>query len=865
MRLPFTYQWYKNGSAIPGATDAILAIPSTAVTDSGLYAVAVSNAFGSGTSYTVQLSVIQPPTVVTPPVGGTVMAGANETFTVGTLGANNLSYQWYHDGAAVPGATSSTLTLTGVAPSDSGLYAVALADGNGHIQTSTLGWVAAGVYTSFYVRPDGSMWATGFNDAGQLGDGLLTNQATAVQVAGDVVKVSASYHTLYLKHDSTLWAMGHNGYGQIPDGSTTDRPNPEQVASGVATMAAGLNHTLYITTDGSLWASGLNTSGQLGDGSTTNRSTAVPVATGAASVSAGAAHTLFVKADGTLWAMGSNSNGQLGDGTVTERNSPVQVASGVLAVAAGATHSVFLKTDETLWAMGLNGNGQLGDGTIQDRHTPVKLASGVVSVSARGRQTFFIKTDGSLWATGLNSSGQLGNGTITERHTPVQVASGVVQVASGPTHTLFEKSDGTLWVVGDNIDGQLGDGTTVQQTTPEQLASGLGVGARVIVNLPVSITTQPSDQTVVAGNPATFTVAAAGTAPFTYQWAVGGVAISGATSATYTIAATQLSDAGSYSVTVTNAAGSLASGAAVLTVQTVPVITTQPSSQTVTVLNPVTFTAAATGTPTPTWQWYKDSVAISGATSATYSITNALGADAGTYTATATNAAGSATTNGAVLTVNLLSQSITFGTLADRGFTGGPITLSASASSTLPVSFSIVSNNGNATINGTLLTLTGLGQVTVRASQLGSSTYAAATPVDQSFNVTADYAYWTTLHFSGAEVSAGTVTADTYTYGADHLSNLLKYALGLDPKQNATSGLPAVSIANGNWTYTYTRPTSMPDLTYAVEASTDLVNWSTTNVTHSLVSSSNGTDTWHATYPVASAANVFFRLKVTRQ
>jgi hypothetical protein len=61
-----------------------------------------------------------------------------------------------------------------------------------------------------------------------------------------------------------------------------------------------------------------------------------------------------------------------------------------------------------------------------------------------------------------------------------------------------------------------------------------------------------------------------------------------------------------------------------------------------------------------------------------------------------------------------------------------------------------------------------------------------------------------------------------------------------------------------------TRRTSAPDLTYAVEASNDLVTWSTTNVTLGLASTDGVTDTWQATYPQALGANVFFRLKVTR-
>ena len=80
-----------------------------------------------------------------------------------------------------------------------------------------------------------------------------------------------------------------------------------------------------------------------------------------------------------------------------------------------------------------------------------------------------------------------------------------------------------------------------------------------------SITTQPSGQTATVGGTATFTVAAAGATPLTYQWSKGGVPIAGATSATYTTSAVAATDDGAmYSVRVSNSAGKVTSVAAKL-------------------------------------------------------------------------------------------------------------------------------------------------------------------------------------------------------------------------------------------------------------------------------------------------------------
>src|SRR6202030_3509471 len=82
-----------------------------------------------------------------------------------------------------------------------------------------------------------------------------------------------------------------------------------------------------------------------------------------------------------------------------------------------------------------------------------------------------------------------------------------------------------------------------------------------------AITTQPASQVVTAGQAASFSVAASGTAPLTYQWKKNGTPIAGATSATYSTPVTSTSDNGApFTVVVSNAAGNATSNAATLTV-----------------------------------------------------------------------------------------------------------------------------------------------------------------------------------------------------------------------------------------------------------------------------------------------------------
>jgi peptidase A4-like protein/immunoglobulin I-set domain protein len=182
------------------------------------------------------------------------------------------------------------------------------------------------------------------------------------------------------------------------------------------------------------------------------------------------------------------------------------------------------------------------------------------------------------------------------------------------------------------------------------------------------VTTNPTSVTVAAGAKATFTAAATGTPTPTVKWAYslnGGAfkVIAGATSTTLTLTASTSENGAAIEAEFTNSAGSAKTTAATLTVTSstppaAPVVTTNPSSITVASGGTASFTAAATGSPTPTvlWQVSTDGGAtynsISGATSTTYSFTAATSENGYEYEAVFTNASGSATTSPATLTVS---------------------------------------------------------------------------------------------------------------------------------------------------------------------------------------------------------------------
>ena len=187
-------------------------------------------------------------------------------------------------------------------------------------------------------------------------------------------------------------------------------------------------------------------------------------------------------------------------------------------------------------------------------------------------------------------------------------------------------------------------------------------------------------------------------------------------------------------------------------------------------------------------------------------------------------------------TVNVNAASVTWSVLS------GPI---ASISASGLATAGVVSQDTAAAVQGAFAGLTGTLNLTV------------------TFTAAANFASWQQGVFTSGELSDASVSGPHAVYGVDGYTNLVKYALGLDPKQNTVIGLPVISTDGTDWIYTSTRPSGTTDIGYAVEVSTDLVNWTSSGVTHELVSSGGGVETWRGRYPVGSTTKIYMRLQVT--
>lgn len=400
-------------------------------------------------------------------------------------GTTNLTTTATDNNGATAALTTILTTQPAAPPPPSGLTGVkAMASGD-----------AAG----YALKNDGTVWAWGVNDYGQLGNGTTTDSSIPVQVSGltGAKSISKSGMTVYaLMQDGTVRAWGYNGYGQLGNGNTSSGYSsvPVQVSglTGVKSLTTGHENVFALMQDGTVRAWGSNLGGVLGDGTTaTDRSVPIQVSglTGAVSLAIGNTTAYALMSDGTVRAWGSNGDGQLGNGTtVNNSNVPVQVtgitgAKSVSASVQGAAYA--LMPDGTVRAWGYNRAGQLGNGTTTASNVPVEVTgiTGAVSLAALYGSVYALMPDGTVRAWGANDHGQLGNGTTNNYSSvPVQVTgltSTTALTAAYDTYGVVDvvyalMSDGTVRAWGSNGYGQLGNGTTIDSSTPVQVTGLTG-------------------------------------------------------------------------------------------------------------------------------------------------------------------------------------------------------------------------------------------------------------------------------------------------------------------------------------------------------------------------------------------------------
>ena len=392
--------------------------------------------------------------------------------------------------------------------------------------------VAAGQVNTFAIKPDGTLWGTGWGPG--LGINDTFNRSSPVQIgSGSWSQISSGLsHTLALDTTNALYGWGNNAGAQLGLNDTIARSSPVQIGSSLySKVVAGWSWSQAIRSDGILFAWGINATGRLGNNDTLNLTRSSPVQIGTStwtSVAAGLTHAVgilsdnsmyawgnpagsalgtprtafnvnsptfvstitdyatdfatnysaaaVIRSDGTLWTWGRNNEGQLGDGTIFYRSLPVKIGASSWTAIGAAKGSTFFfrRIDDTTFATGYNGNGNLGFNDIINRSSPTQLGTSANSwTMISSDQTFGLNGNGALYGWGYNNLGQ--GGTLpwsTHTSSPTFITTfrdSFTVVATAVSHAAAIRDDGRLFVWGLGTQGQLGSGNTAQSITLRNL------------------------------------------------------------------------------------------------------------------------------------------------------------------------------------------------------------------------------------------------------------------------------------------------------------------------------------------------------------------------------------------------------------
>jgi Regulator of chromosome condensation (RCC1) repeat len=313
--------------------------------------------------------------------------------------------------------------------------------------------IAAGDYTSFAVKTDGTLWVWGSNQYGAHGDGSSGDNLTSpVQVpiparittpsrrGRHAIAVGAGVYAA-IDSDGQVWTWGVNWNGRLGDGTTDSRyipsrvkvsANPNDYLTGIVSISAGAGTIAALDADGAVWTWGAGADGALGNASTADSPYAVQVVQGAANnatsplagmeqVACGSSGFCIALARyGAVFGWGNNSFSQLalpaGGALSIASLIGFPTQSPIDGIAAGSAHCIAHSQDGNVYGWGYNGRGQLGIGSSNVAvSSPVAMSAGpdgmnnISDLAAGGNVSIMIRnSDRAVFVAGDNQSGQLG-------------------------------------------------------------------------------------------------------------------------------------------------------------------------------------------------------------------------------------------------------------------------------------------------------------------------------------------------------------------------------------------------------------------------------------------------------------------------
>jgi invasion protein IalB len=577
-----SFQWQFDGTNIAGATNTILTLTDVQTNNSGYYTVIVTNSAGSTTSSNAVLTAGYAPSITVQPQSQEIANGTNVTFTASATGTGPLSFQWSLNGANLVQATNSALSLTNVQSINSGSYAVTVSSPFG-IAVSSNAVLTVDTVPVIVTQPQSQAVILGSN---------VTFSFDGTGASSSLPSVASGNLQLWLKADAGVVA---NASGQV-----------------------------------SLWQ---DQSGNTNDASQTNADfqplmVYPPAIGGRAAVRFNGNQETYLNGTGDVGVTNAMTSFTVVNAFSSANYVNMAWLIGVPVTYGGDRSETVYQTVRTFttWAYGYDTPFVVPTNTYRiwtDRISTNLTTLELFDTSANGSTNFAAampeaSTPGAgYYVGGLNPafafvSGWNLDGDIAEWIVYRGYLSDADRLAvlaylqqkyyqSGDIGASFQwQFDGT------NIAGATNATLTVTKvqaieagtysvTVTDAAGSTTSSNAVLVVENPPSITVQPQSQTVLAGTNVTFTASATGTGPLGFQWSLNGANLEQATNSALSLTNVQSINAGSYAVTVSSPFGIAVSSNAVLTVDTVPVIETQPQSQAVILGSNVTFSFDGTG------------------------------------------------------------------------------------------------------------------------------------------------------------------------------------------------------------------------------------------------------------------------------
>jgi len=354
--------------------------------------------------------------------------------------------------------------------------------------SSYMDFSMTGLHNLFLDGVDGSVWAVGYNNIGQLGNNDVTSYSSPVSVLMGVScvwvgGVSGGSTSFALDYQGTVWMWGRShldiGSYKVSDGISS----PISILTNVSRVyvgAYGIGSAAALMNDGSLCYWGREEYGQFGLNTAVNKNSPnIASVLSNSFVNIASSRSLILRdSAGMVWGMGQDIAGAIGNNTASSLFSiPVSIArSGSYAVIDG---NIFVSgaidgSDGTIWMWGIGSPGVLGNGTTGSVSSPVTIQRSASYKMFKIGGTSCVAldgSDGSVWTWGSNSSGQLGTNTTNNASSPVPIVrpgSYVFVSTSGNTCFAIDGSDGSIWGWGNNF-SLLGDNTSPNRSSPVSL------------------------------------------------------------------------------------------------------------------------------------------------------------------------------------------------------------------------------------------------------------------------------------------------------------------------------------------------------------------------------------------------------------